>query len=46
VQSFADTVSTIGTALLKPYVLAFELASVLLLAALIGAIALVREDEP
>jgi NADH-quinone oxidoreductase subunit J len=46
VQSFADTVNTIGDALLKPYVLAFELASVLLLAALIGAIALVREEEP
>ena len=44
-QSFATTVRGIGAALLGRYVLAFELASVLLLAALIGAIALVREDE-
>lgn len=44
-QSFTGTVRTIGTALLGKYLLPFELASVLLLAALIGAIALVREDE-
>jgi NADH-quinone oxidoreductase subunit J len=46
VQSFTTTVGAIGDALLGRYVLAFELASALLLAALIGAIALVREDEP
>ena len=45
-QSFATTVDVIGDALLGRYVLAFEVASVLLLAALIGAIVLVREDEP
>ena len=45
-QSFTTTVDVIGDALLGRYVLAFEVASVLLLAALIGAIVLVREDEP
>lgn len=45
-RSFATTANDIGSALLGPYVLAFEVASVLLLAALIGAIVLVREDEP
>lgn len=44
-QSFVGTVRTIGSSLLGHYALPFELASVLLLAALIGAIALVREDE-
>jgi NADH-quinone oxidoreductase subunit J len=44
-RSFATTISDIGRALLGPYVLAFEVASVLLLAALIGAIVLVREEE-
>ena len=44
-RSFDATVGAIGEALLGPYVLAFEVASVLLLAALIGAIVLVREDE-
>lgn len=43
--SFATTISEIGQALLGPYVLAFEVASVLLLAALVGAIVLVREEE-
>ena len=43
---FPTTVQAIGEALLGRYVLAFEVASVLLLAALIGAIVLVREDEP
>ena len=45
-QSFETTADAIGDALLGRYVLAFEIASVLLLAALIGAIVLVREDEP
>lgn len=44
-QNFTGTVRSIGTALMGDYVLPFELASVLLLVALIGAIALVREDE-
>jgi len=43
---FATTVQGIGSALLEPYILAFEIASVLLLTALVGAILLVREDEP
>ena len=43
---FATTANAIGNALVGRYVLAFEVASVLLLAALIGAIVLVREDEP
>ena len=42
---FPTTVQAIGEALLGRYVLAFEVASVLLLAALVGAIVLVREDE-
>ena len=42
---FPSTVSRVGDLLLGRYLLAFEVASVLLLAALIGAIMLVREDE-
>ena len=45
-RGFASTVGTIGELLLGRYVLAFEVASVLLLFALIGAIVLVREDAP
>ena len=45
IGAFESTVEVIGAALLDRYVLAFEVASVLLLAALIGAIMLVREDE-
>ncbi|HRC61706.1 MAG TPA: NADH-quinone oxidoreductase subunit J, partial [Dehalococcoidia bacterium] len=45
-RDFTTTVQGIGSALLDPYVLAFEIASVLLLSALVGAIVLVREDEP
>jgi NADH:ubiquinone oxidoreductase subunit 6 (subunit J) len=44
-RAFGDTVREIGSALLGPHILAFEVASVLLLAALIGAIVLVKEDE-
>ena len=44
-RDFATTANAIGDALVGRYVLAFEIASVLLLAALIGAIVLVREDE-
>ena len=43
---FDETASAIGEALLSPFVLPFEIASVLLVAAMIGAIVLVREDEP
>lgn len=45
-RDFATTAQGIGSALLEPYILAFEVASVLLLSALVGAILLVREDEP
>ena len=41
----ASTVE-IGTAFMREYLLPFEVASVLLLSALVGAILLVREDEP
>ena len=41
---FSETAEAIGEALLDKYVLPFELASVLLLAAMVGAIVLVRED--
>ncbi|MDO8615407.1 MAG: NADH-quinone oxidoreductase subunit J [Dehalococcoidia bacterium] len=41
---FTDTASAIGDALLGKYVLPFEIASVLLLAAMIGAIVLVRPE--
>jgi len=44
-RSFSTTVGEVGQALLGPHVLAFEIASVLLLAALVGAIVLVHEDE-
>ncbi len=40
---FGDTVRTVGQLLLGRYVLAFEIASVLLLFALLGAIVLVQE---
>ncbi|MCH7837703.1 MAG: NADH-quinone oxidoreductase subunit J [Chloroflexi bacterium] len=42
--SFENTSVAIGEALLSPFVLPFEIASVLLVAAMIGAIVLVRED--
>lgn len=42
--SFDTTTVAIGEALLSPFVLPFEIASVLLVAAMIGAIVLVRED--
>ena len=43
-QGFEETASVIGNALLSTYVLPFEIASVLLLAAMVGAILLVQED--
>jgi NADH-quinone oxidoreductase subunit J len=42
--SFDSTTVAIGEALLSPFVLPFEIASVLLVAAMIGAIVLVSED--
>lgn len=42
---FSNTVPWIGQLLLRDYVLAFEVASVVLLAAVIGALALIRERE-
>ena len=42
--SFESTTTEIGEALLSPFVLPFEIASVLLVAAMIGAIVLVQED--
>ena len=42
--SFDTTANAIGEALLSPFVLPFEIASVLLVVAMIGAIVLVRED--
>jgi len=42
----ADTAGVIGLAFIQKYLFAFELASVLLLAALIGAIMLAREEKP
>lgn len=43
-EPFDTTATAIGEALLSPFVLPFEIASVLLVAAMIGAIVLVRED--
>jgi NADH-quinone oxidoreductase subunit J len=39
-----DTITGLGEALLGPYVLPFEIASVVLLVALIGAIVIAREE--
>jgi NADH:ubiquinone oxidoreductase subunit 6 (subunit J) len=43
-QGFEETAAVIGEALLNKYVLPFEIASVLLLVAMLGAIVLVRPD--
>ena len=45
-SGFPETASAIGEALLSTYVLPFEIASVLLLAAMVGAIVLVRPEGP
>lgn len=42
-EVYSNTIPTIGHLLLRDFVLAFEVASVVLLAALIGALALIRE---
>ncbi len=41
----ATTARSLGDAFLKPYVVPFEVASVLLMTAMIGAIVLTREDD-
>ena len=40
---FSNTIPSIGRLLVQDFVLAFEVASVVLLAAIIGALALIRE---
>lgn len=42
---FPTTVQAIGESLVNPYVLPFEIASVLLIAAMVGAIVLVRSEQ-
>ncbi|MDE2687894.1 MAG: NADH-quinone oxidoreductase subunit J [Chloroflexota bacterium] len=44
-EVYSNTIPWIGRLLLRDFVLAFEVASVVLLAALIGALALIRERE-
>ncbi|TAK61582.1 MAG: NADH-quinone oxidoreductase subunit J, partial [Dehalococcoidia bacterium] len=43
--AFSATAAELGRAFLKPYVVPFEVASVLLMAAMVGAIVLTKEDE-
>lgn len=43
-EAFAATARSLGEAFVKPYVVPFEIASVLLVTAMIGAIVLTRED--
>ena len=43
-EAFTTTARSLGEAFLKPYVVPFEVASVLLMTAMIGAIILTRED--
>jgi len=42
---FGATAAALGEALLKPYVVPFEVASVLLMTAMVGAIVLTKEEE-
>ena len=44
--AFSATAASLGEAFLKPYVVPFEVASVLLMVAMIGAIVLTKEEEP
>jgi NADH-quinone oxidoreductase subunit J len=46
VDVFSNTTPWIARLLINDFVLAFEVASVLLLAAIVGALALIREDSP
>ena len=43
--AFPATAASLGQAFLKPYVVPFEVASVLLMTAMIGAIVLTKEDD-
>jgi NADH-quinone oxidoreductase subunit J len=43
--AFPATTASLGEAFLKPYVVPFEVASVLLMTAMIGAIVLTKEEE-
>lgn len=43
--AFPATAASLGEAFLKPYAVPFEVASVLLMTAMIGAIVLTKEDE-
>ncbi len=43
--AFPSTAASLGQAFLKPYVVPFEVASVLLMTAMVGAIVLTKEDE-
>ena len=43
--AFPSTAASLGEAFLKPYVVPFEVASVLLMTAMIGAIVLTKEDD-
>ena len=42
---FGATAASIGEALLRPYVVPFEVASVLLMTAMVGAIVLTKDEE-
>jgi NADH-quinone oxidoreductase subunit J len=44
-EAFVTTARALGDAFLEPYVVAFEVASVLLVTAMIGAIILTREEH-
>jgi NADH-quinone oxidoreductase subunit J len=45
-EGFEETATAIGEALLDKYVLPFEIASILLLVAVVGSIVLVRPETP
>jgi NADH-quinone oxidoreductase subunit J len=45
-EAFSTTAASLGEAFLKPYVVPFEVASVLLVTAMVGAIVLAKEEEP
>jgi NADH:ubiquinone oxidoreductase subunit 6 (subunit J) len=44
-EAFPATAASLGEAFLKPFVVPFEIASVLLLTAMVGAIVLTKEDD-
>jgi NADH-quinone oxidoreductase subunit J len=45
-SEFVTTAASLGEAFMKPYVVPFEVASVLLMTAMVGAIVLTKEEEP